>query len=259
MAIEDTWYSYYRGPSATPSVTEKLREQIPSAPLPPAQPAASVLPAGSNLAAALSNDILRENQRQTRLRAKHIAGFACAIVFGIWAVKSFNVSVVALKVQTVANQLSLRTMCTGDPTLADDTKCKIILTKSVDELWDANLFQNALDGTEIATPKLSLGGIIGIVIGGVAGVLFFNIIWAVWRRRQLLMSLNSHLGTDYLSNLESGPSVGHMIAPHNPSHKAACSFMCSSPKKKCNSASSIISNQSTTSTAYSGNPLTPNG
>ncbi|KAK6344410.1 hypothetical protein TWF696_008046 [Orbilia brochopaga] len=291
MAIEDTWYDYYRGPSAAPSFTEKLRDQLPgagvanagpastSAPLPPALPAAYDLHAGSNLAAALSNDILRENERKSRLRAKHaqerqlirlileilfqIAGFACAIVFGIWAVKSYNVSVVALKVQTVANQLSLRTMCTGDPTLAGDEKCRFILTKSVDDLWDANLFQNALDGTEIATPKLSLGGIIGVVIGSVAGFLFFNIIWAVWRRRQLLMSLNSHLGTDYLSNLEMGPSGGQhaATAPHSLfTHNAMYTSMCSSHKKKSPSMSSLASSsQSTTSTAYSGNPLTPNG
>ncbi|KAJ6259575.1 hypothetical protein Dda_5213 [Drechslerella dactyloides] len=289
MAIEDTWYDYYRGPSTAPSLTEKLREHIPgagvanaapastSAPLPPAPPAAFDLHAGSDFAAALSNDILRENERRARLRTRHgrerqlialvleilfqLAGFACAIVFGIWAVKSYNVSVVALKVQTVANQLSLRSMCSGDPALADDEKCKVILTKSVDDLWDANLFQNALDGTGIATPKLSLGGIIGVVIGSVAAFLFFNIIWAVWRRRRLIMQLNSHLGTDYLSNLEMAPAGGYPTAPHSFAYNRMYTSMCGSgsTKKKCGSVSSIATSQSTASTAYSGNPLTPNG
>ncbi|EWC44323.1 hypothetical protein DRE_01149 [Drechslerella stenobrocha 248] len=277
MAIEDTWYDYYRGPLSTPSITEQAVIQArglaattgpASTPLSPAPSIAFDLQAGSDYALALRND-LRENERARRIREQHgrerrlialileilfqIAGFTCVIVFGIWAVKSYNVSAVALKVQTVANYLALRGLCSQDADLTGDGKCAIILAKSVDELMDPNIFSDALDGTGLNLPKLSLGAIVGIVIGGVAGLLFLNIIWAVWRRQRLLMQLNSHLGTDNLANPEAGLSLGAGVAAH--SLNGAFAAM----QKRKGTSEASFSTQSTAPTAYSGNPLTPNG
>ncbi|KAF3187022.1 hypothetical protein TWF788_002602 [Orbilia oligospora] len=138
MGMEDTWYDYYRGPSSAPSFSEKFIPQAPNltittaspAPLSPAPSAAFDQHAGLDYAPALVNNVWREDERRAAIKAKHgrerqliglilevlcqIAGFTCAIVFGIWAVKSYNVSVVALKVQTVANQLALRSLCADD-------------------------------------------------------------------------------------------------------------------------------------------------
>ncbi|KAK6353873.1 hypothetical protein TWF730_008296 [Orbilia blumenaviensis] len=262
MGMEDTWYDYYRGPSSASSFTEKITPKIPTlnintaspAPLSPAPSAAFDHHSASDYAPTLVNNVWRESDRRAAIKAKHgrerqlvalllellcqIAGFTCAIVFGIWAVKSYNVSVVALKVQTVANQIAMRSLCADDPTIANGLGadlCKKALAANAQQLWDAGYISNPMDGTEIAMPKLSLGGIVGIVIGSVAGILILNIIWAVWRRRSMIMQLNSHVGTD-LSNLEAGN--GHGLAPHG-------------------SGAVGVATVSVSSTPYSGNPLTP--
>ncbi|KAK6542040.1 hypothetical protein TWF694_007811 [Orbilia ellipsospora] len=288
MAIEDSWYDYYRGPA--PSMSEKIISRpptistinnAPSAPLSPASSTAYDPHFRSDYAPTLVNhNVWRESDRKAELRAKHgrerqliglifdllvqLAGFASAIVFGIWAVKSYNVAVVGLKVQTVANQLSLRMMCTGDPTLADDQFCKQVLSKNAAQLWDSSTLQNPLAGTEISTPNLSLGGIVGVVIGSVVGVIFINIVWAVWRRRRLLIQLNTHLGTDPLI-LEAGHGRG--IAPQSIVHvEESISRMQAKKNKKrqkkeaCQRVSSFgTSAMASAPTPYSGNPLTPNG
>ncbi|KAF3916118.1 hypothetical protein AA313_de0201192 [Arthrobotrys entomopaga] len=289
MAIEDSWYDYYRGPS--PSISEKIvsraptiaSNNAPSAPLSPTSSTAYDPHLRSDYASTLvnhNNNVWRESDRKAELRAKHgrerqliglifdllvqIAGFASAIVFGVWAVKSYNVAVVGLKVQTVANQLSLQMMCTGDPTLAQDPLCIEVLQKTATQLWDSSTLQNPLAGTEINTPKLSLGGIVGVVIGSVVGVIWINIIWAVWRRRRLIMQLNTHLGTDPLM-LEAGH--GHGIAPQSLAHiEESISKRQARKNKKqqrreaCRKA--INFGKSTMASApaqYSGNPLTPSG
>ncbi|RVD83121.1 uncharacterized protein DFL_007522 [Arthrobotrys flagrans] len=273
MGMEDTWYDYYRGPSSAPIFSEKLIPKAANltittaspAPLSPAPSAAFDQHAGSNYAPTLVNNVWRESDRRAAIKAKHgrerqliglilevlcqIAGFTCAIVFGIWAVKSYNVSVVALKVQTVANQLALRTLCADDPTLVSGPHsdlCTRVLKANSENLWDASYMSDPMDGTEIAVPKLSLGGIVGIVVGSVAAILICNIIWAVWRRRSMIMQLNSHVGTD-LSNLESGNGTG--LTPHNTINQ-----LYSKAKSKGKTCTSTVA---VSSTPYSGNPLTP--
>ncbi|KAK6335169.1 hypothetical protein TWF718_010605 [Orbilia javanica] len=271
MGIEDTWYDYYRGPSSA-SFSEKFTANAPNltittaspAPLSPAPSAAFDRHAGSDYAPTLVSNVWRESERRAAIKAKHgrerqliglilevlcqIAGFTCAIVFGIWAVKSYNVSVVALKVQTVANQLALRSLCADDPTLASGPNsqlCTMVLRANAKNLWDAAYLSDPMDGTEIAVPKLSLGGIVGIVIGSVAAILVCNIIWAVWRRRSMIMQLNSHVGTEYLSNLEAGNGSG-------PASHGTIDQLYSKAKSKGTSSTVTVS-----STPYTGNPLTP--
>ncbi|KAF3168297.1 hypothetical protein TWF225_010466 [Orbilia oligospora] len=279
MGMEDTWYDYYRGPSSAPSFSEKFTPQAPNltittaspAPLSPAPSAAFDQHAGLDYAPALLNNVWREDERRAAIKAKHgrerqlvglilevlcqIAGFTCAIVFGIWAVKSYNVSVVALKVQTVANQLALRSLCADDPTLTNGPHpelCTRVLLANPENLWDAGYMSDPMIGTEIAVPKLSLGGIVGIVIGSVAAILVCNIIWAVWRRRSMIMQLNSHVGTD-LANLEAGNGSG--LTPHG-----TIPQLYMNAKSKSSAGTSSTGSTSTvavSSTPYSGNPLTP--
>ncbi|EPS38927.1 hypothetical protein H072_7302 [Dactylellina haptotyla CBS 200.50] len=268
MAIEDTWYDYYRGPTSGPTFSEKLTARVPSisinpppGPLSPTPSTAFDPQARSDYAPTLVSNVWRESERRAEIRAKHarerqmvalilellcqIAGFTCAIVFGVWAVKSYNVAVVGLKVQTVANQLSLRMMCKDDASIASDPMCVSILSKSVTDLWDASAVQNPLEGTEISMPKLSLGKIVGITIGSVAGFLLFNIIWAVWRRRNMIMQLNSHIGTD--------------LCPEAGSYGTASYTFSQTGSKTKNQACQSSASDSVSSTPYSGNPLTPNG
>ncbi|KAK6529346.1 hypothetical protein TWF281_008523 [Arthrobotrys megalospora] len=280
MGMEDTWYDYYRGPSSAPSFAEKITAKVPtltintpSAPLSPAPSAAFDHHAGSDYAPTLVNSVWRESDRRAAIKAKHgrerqligliidllcqIAGFTCAIVFGIWAVKSYNVSVVALKVQTVANQIAMRSLCADDPTIAGSKVCIAALKATGDQLWDASWISNPMDGTEIAIPKLSLGGIVGVVIGSVAGILILNIIWAVWRRRRMIMQLNSHVGTD-LSNLEAGHGSGLAPHGHGTIDQLYTKAKSNLKSKECAKVSVGASTASTvSSTPYSGNPLTP--
>ncbi|KAF3931529.1 hypothetical protein ABW19_dt0206745 [Dactylella cylindrospora] len=286
MAIEDTWYDYYHGPTPASTFSEKLQPHLPNITVttpPHRSPSHSPHPHGLSPSIDYSsplapNNVFTEKERRARIRASHtrerqvvtvilellcqVAGFTCAIVFGIWAVKSYNVSVVALKVQTVANQLSLRGMCESEATLANSEKCKRLLAASVDQLWDADFIDNAMAGTEIAMPKLSLGAIVGIVIGSVAGFLIFNIIFAIWRRRQMIMQLNSHVGTD-LSNLEAGHGPGGGMTLHNLSTIKPDIKMFSANKKDCKASTNTsmvsVSTDMSSSTKYSGNPLAPNG
>ncbi|KAK6511784.1 hypothetical protein TWF481_000689 [Arthrobotrys musiformis] len=272
MGIEDTWYDYYRGPSSAPNFSEKFIARAPNLTVTTASPA-PLSPAPSaafDYAPTLVSSVWRESDRRAAIKAKHgrerqliglilevlcqIAGFTCAIVFGIWAVKSYNVGVVALKVQTVANQIALRSLCAEDQTLASGPHsgpCTRVLKANAENLWDASFMSDPMDGTEIAVPKLSLGGIVGIVIGSVAAILFCNIVWAVWRRRSMIMQLNSHVGTD-LSNLEAGNGSG--LAP-----LSSIDQLYSKAKPKSNAAPSVSSSSVTvsSSTPYSGNPLTP--
>ncbi|KAK6510486.1 hypothetical protein TWF506_009593 [Arthrobotrys conoides] len=276
MGLEDTWYDYYRGPSSAPTFSEKFIPQAPNftittAPLSPAPSAAFDQHAGLDYAPTLVNNVWRESERRAAIKAKHgrerqliglilevlcqIAAFTCAIVFGIWAVKSYNVSVVALKVQTVANQIALRSLCADDATLTSGPysgPCTRVLLANAENLWDAGYMSDPMDGTEIAVPKLNLGGIVGIVIGSVAAILICNIIWAVWRRRSMIMQLNSHVGTD-LANLEAGNGSG--LASHGTIDQLYTKAK--SQSSACTSSMGSTRTVAVSSTPYSGNPLTP--
>lgn len=135
--------------------------------------------------------------------------------------------------------------------LKKEPLCVRVLAGSVEDIWDADFVDHALKGTEIEMPKLSLGAIVGIVIGSVAAFLILNIIYAVWRRRKMIMQLNSQVGTADLSNLEGG----HGGAPsgHGLYYKAPKFSSKNEYQQKSGTS------WSGSSIPYSGNPLTPNG
>lgn len=128
---------------------------------------------------------------------------------------------------------------------------------------DPDLFQDSMAGTELVVPKLSLGAIVGIVIGSVAAFLFMNITLAIWRRRKMIMQLNSRVGTDY-SSLEAG----HPFHATNPLHTVSESGSSLNVKKfsnykreckKSTNSSMVSVSTNMSGSTYSGNPLTPNG
>lgn len=71
-----------------------------------------------------------------------ILGITAAIVFGIWAVKSYNVSIAGQDLQAIANQLTIRSLCLSDsvrgsfpPAIARLCLAEIAKPSFVTHLW----------------------------------------------------------------------------------------------------------------------------